>query len=131
MNSIEQILWGVCAGLALALIYTFYIKRVQGGLIRRLLAADALTEGSAVSLSAWRRCRYHLREYAGGSLHSLTLSQGVVLRRVLRISAEDAASVEMERTPLLWLLGGRRIRVNTAGLRRKSANSARFSFHSK
>ena len=31
MNSIEQILWGVCAGLALALIYTFYIKRVQGG----------------------------------------------------------------------------------------------------
>ena len=45
---------------------------------------------------------------------------GVVLRRVLRISAEDAASVEMERTPLLWLLGGRRIRVNTAGLRRKS-----------
>ena len=52
MNSIEQILWGVCAGLALALIYTFYIKRVQGGLIRRLLAADALTEGSAVSLSA-------------------------------------------------------------------------------
>ena len=69
------------------------------------------------SVLKWRRCRYHLREYAGGSLHSLTLSQGVVLRRVLRISAEDAASVEMERTPLLWLLGGRRIRVNTAGLR--------------
>ena len=72
------------------------------------------------SVLKWRRCRYHLREYAGGSLHRLTLSQGVVLRRVLRISAEDAASVEMERTPLLWLLGGRRIRVNTAGLRRKS-----------
>ena len=68
----------------------------------------------------WRRCRYRLREYAGGTLHSLTLSQGVVLRRALRISAEDAASVEMERTPLLWILGGRRIRVNTAGLRRKS-----------
>ena len=44
MNSIEQILWGVCAGLALALIYTFYIKRVQGGLIRRLLAADGQSE---------------------------------------------------------------------------------------
>ena len=52
MNSVEQILWGLCAGLALALIYTFYIKRVQGGLIRRLLAADALTEGSAVGLAA-------------------------------------------------------------------------------
>ncbi len=28
------------------------------------------------SVLKWRRCRYHLREYAGGSLHSLTLSQG-------------------------------------------------------
>ena len=55
MNSIEQILWGVCAGLALALIYTFYIKRVQGGLIRRLLAADALTAGAITSPpSRWR-----------------------------------------------------------------------------
>lgn len=45
MNSIEQILWGVCAGLALALIYTFYIKRVQGGLIRRLLAARRAHRG--------------------------------------------------------------------------------------
>ena len=59
MNSVEQILWGLCAGLALALIYTFYIKRVQGGLIRRLLAAlgykngvllrHALREGTPLS----------------------------------------------------------------------------------
>ena len=58
MNSIEQILWGVCAGLALALIYTFYIKRVQGGLIRRLLAADALTEGSGAITSPPSRWRW-------------------------------------------------------------------------
>ena len=45
---------------------------------------------------------------------------GAVLRRVLRISAEDAASVEMERTPLLWLLWRAEDPVNTAGLRRKS-----------
>ena len=51
MNSVEQILWGLCAGLALALIYTFYIKRVQGGLIRRLLAGDALSQGSAVGVA--------------------------------------------------------------------------------
>lgn len=90
-----------------------------------LILASIRDSGIAVlllfySVLKWRRCRYHLREYAGGSLHSLTLSQGVVLRRVLRVSAEDAASVEMERTPLLWLLGGRRLRINTAGLRRKS-----------
>lgn len=90
-----------------------------------LILASVRDSGVAVllllySVLKWRRCRYRLREYAGGTLHSLTLSQGVVLRRALRISAEDAASVEMERTPLLWILGGRRIRVNTAGLRRKS-----------
>ena len=34
--------------------------------------------------------------------------------------AEDAASVEVERSPLMWLFGGRRVRVNTAGLRRRA-----------
>lgn len=74
----------------------------------------------AYSVIRWRRCRYHLREYAHGSLHSLTLTKGLLFRNSLRVSAEDAASVEMERTPLLWLLGGRRVRINTAGLRRRS-----------
>ena len=62
MNSVEQILWGLCAGLALALIYTFYIKRVQGGLIRRLLAADALTEGAALGYKNGVLLRHALRE---------------------------------------------------------------------
>ena len=76
MNSVEQILWGLCAGLALALIYTFYIKRVQGGLIRRLLAADALTEGSAVGLAA------------------LGYKNGVLLRHALREGSPLSAVVQ-------------------------------------
>ena len=76
MNSVEQILWGLCAGLALALIYTFYIKRVQGGLIRRLLAADALTEGSA------------------GGLAALGYKNGVLLRHALREGTPLSAVVQ-------------------------------------
>ena len=76
MNSVEQILWGICAGLALALIYTFYIKRVQGGLIRRLLAADALTEGSAVGRAA------------------LGHKNGVLLRHALREGTPLSAVVQ-------------------------------------
>ena len=76
MNSVEQILWGLCAGLALALIYTFYIKRVQGGLIRRLLAAGALTEGSAVGLAA------------------LGYKDGVLLRHALRGGTPLSAVVQ-------------------------------------
>ena len=65
------------------------------------------------SVAKWKRARYSLHR-------GLTLRQGLVYRRTLRISADDAASVEMERTPLMWLAGGRRIRVNTAGLRRRA-----------
>ncbi len=74
----------------------------------------------AYSVLRWRFCRYQLREYAHGTLHSLTLTKGLLFPNSLRLSAEDAASVEMECTPLLWLLGGRRVRINTAGLRRRS-----------
>ena len=65
------------------------------------------------SVMKWKKARYSLH---GG----LTLRQGLVYRRTLRISAEDAASVEMERTPLMWLARGRRVRINTAGLRRRA-----------
>lgn len=68
----------------------------------------------------WERCRYRLGASKGDRFHSIGVRQGLLIRRSLHISAEDAASVEIERTPLLWLLGGRRVRVNTAGLRRRS-----------
>ena len=92
MNSIEQILWGVCAGLALALIYTFYIKRVQGGLIRRLLAADALTEGSAVSLSALG--------YKNGGLLRHALREGTPLSAIVHSTPDGRYYVPAEQVEL-------------------------------
>ena len=61
----------------------------------------------------WRRARYRLDS-------GLTVRQVGLVTRRLRVTAGDAASVEMERTFLLWLLGGRRLRINTAVLRRRA-----------
>ncbi|MBQ9963740.1 MAG: PH domain-containing protein [Clostridia bacterium] len=63
-------------------------------------------------------CRYRLGQTKGGE--TFGVRQGVVCRRTLHIQAADAGSVEIERSPIAWLLGGRRVRVNTAGLRRRS-----------
>lgn len=72
------------------------------------------------ALMKWRSCRYRLSKTADGRFHTIGVRQGIFVRRTLHISAEDAASVEIERTPLLWLFGGRRILVSTAGLRRRA-----------
>lgn len=72
------------------------------------------------SVLKWMTCRYRLTSSSDDRIHTIGVRQGILLRRVLRISAEDAASIEIERTPLLSLLGGRRIRVNTAGVRRRT-----------
>ena len=92
MNSVEQILWGLCAGLALALIYTFYIKRVQGGLIRRLLAADALTEGSAVGLAALG--------YKNGVLLRHALREGTSLSAVVQSTPDGRYFIPAEKVEL-------------------------------
>ncbi|HJA58028.1 MAG TPA: hypothetical protein H9665_00160 [Firmicutes bacterium] len=92
MNSVEQILWGLCAGLALALIYTFYIKRVQGGLIRRLLAADALTEGSAVGLAALG--------YKNGVLLRHALREGTPLSAVVQSTPDGRYFIPAEKVEL-------------------------------
>lgn len=87
------------------------------------------------SVAKWYTCRYRLTASAGDRFHTVAVRQGLLTRHTLHISAEDAASVEVERTPLLWLLGGRRIRISTAGLRRRAdavlylpAHSARRLF---
>lgn len=72
------------------------------------------------ALMKWWSCRYRLSTTPGGQFHTIGVRQGIFVRRTLHISAEDAASVEVERTPLLWLLGGRRILISTAGLRRRA-----------
>ena len=74
----------------------------------------------AYAVIKWRRCRYELSHSNHKQFHTVRIRQGVLTRRALRICADDAASVEVECTPLLWILGGRRIRINTEGLRRRS-----------
>lgn len=78
--------------------------------VRDVALAGALI---VYSLAKWRRARYSLHD-------GLTLRQGLFYHRTLHVSADDAASVEVERTLLMWLLRGRRVRVNTAGLRRRA-----------
>ncbi len=75
---------------------------------------------TAYSLLKWRRCRYTVSESDSGKFHNVSVRQGLLVRHALHICADDAASVEVERTPLLWLLRGRRIRISTAGLRRRA-----------
>lgn len=72
------------------------------------------------SVLKWQCCRYELSHSESGRFHTVRIRQGIFVRRALRICADDAASVEVECTPLLWILGGRRIRINTAGLRRRA-----------
>lgn len=79
-------------GLALALIYTFYIKRVQGGLIRRLLAADALTEGSAVGLAALG--------YKNGVLLRHALREGTPLSAVVQSTPDGRYFIPAEKVEL-------------------------------
>ncbi len=67
-----------------------------------------------------RACRYRMGQTDNGAFYSLGVRQGVVCRRTLHINAADAASVEIERSLPAALFGGRRVRVNTAGLRRRS-----------
>lgn len=61
----------------------------------------------------WSKARYRID--AG-----LTTRQGLVLIRRTHVAAGEAASVELVRTPLLALCRGRRVHVNTAGLRRRA-----------
>ena len=71
------------------------------------------------SVVKWNSSRYRVGRTKNG-FYSIGMRQGIIMRRSLHIHAEDAASVEIERTVLLALCRGRRVRVNTAGLRRRS-----------
>ncbi len=71
------------------------------------------------SVAKWKSSRYRVGRTQNG-FYSIGVRQGVLMRHSLHIRAEDAASVEIERTLLLALCSGRRVRVNTAGLRRRS-----------
>ena len=74
----------------------------------------------AYSVLKWRCARYRVSKSQSGRFHGIGVRQGIACRHSLHVAAEDAASVEIERTPLLSLCGGRRVRVSTAGLRRRA-----------
>ncbi len=84
--------------------------------LRALLLCAALI---GYSMAKWNSSRYRVGRTQNG-FYSIGVRQGIFVRHSLHIRAEDAASVEIERTLLLALCGGRRVRVNTAGLRRRS-----------
>ncbi len=84
--------------------------------VRALLLCTALVGYSVIKRNS---ARYRVGRTQNGFC-SIGVRQGALMRRSLHIRAEDAASVEIERTLLLALCGGRRVRVNTAGLRRRS-----------
>ena len=46
------LVYGICAGIVLAAIYTLYQKSVPGSLVRALIAADATSPDKAVTLEA-------------------------------------------------------------------------------
>ena len=50
----------------------------------------------------------------------LWMKQGIFFKRVMRVRDDDAASIEQECSPLMWLTRSRRIRINTAGLRSRA-----------
>ena len=78
--------------------------------IRDVALAAALTAYSAVK---WRKSGFLLK-------NGLIISRGLIIRRLIRVAAKHAASIETERSPLMWLAGGRRVRINTAGLKRRA-----------
>lgn len=78
--------------------------------IRDVALAAALTAYSAVK---WRKSGFLLK-------NGLIISRGLIFRRLIRVAAKHASSIETERSPLMWLAGGRRVRINTAGLKRRA-----------
>ncbi len=85
-------------------------------LLRELLLCAVLV---GYSIEKWRGSRYRVGRSQNG-FYSVGVRQGLLVRHALHIDADAAASVEIERTPLLALCGGRRVRVNTVGLRRRA-----------
>ncbi len=72
----------------------------------------------AVVLIAYTTARWYTTRY---SLHDgLRWRQKLLYEHRLWVMADDAASIEVERTPLMALCSGRRVRINTAGLRRRA-----------
>lgn len=100
--------------LLIPVLRAFLTDRSTDTFIRSSLSGIAFAVVLLIySYTKWRRARYSLRD-------GVIFQQGLIWQRKLHIMAGNAASIEVERTPLLWLTKGRRVRINTAGLRRRA-----------
>ena len=88
MDSLENVLLAICAGLALAVMYMYYIKRVHGGLVKKLLDADALSEQSAVSIESLG--------YKHPSALMRSLREGSTLAKTVRTTPDGKLYVPQE-----------------------------------
>ena len=50
MENYEQILWAFMIGVTLAAVYVFFVRRVLGGFVKKLLDHNAFTPETAVTL---------------------------------------------------------------------------------
>lgn len=50
INNLNYIIWAFVIGFSLAAAYMFYIKKVQGNLVRKLISIDACSPETAISL---------------------------------------------------------------------------------
>lgn len=102
------------------LLWTFLYTLIPSTDLRTIVRVFLLYAALlGYSVTKWNSSRYRVGRTQNG-FYSIGVRQGVFMRHSLHIHAEDAASVEIERTLFLGLCGGRRVRVNTAGLRRRS-----------
>ena len=74
------LIYGVCIGVVLAALYTFYYQQVPGGVVRALLRAEAFSEETAKTVEELGLSSLALRE----------LTRGKALRRVVsRVEGEN------------------------------------------
>jgi hypothetical protein len=64
MSTLEQILWAFIIGVAAAAVYTYYTKKILGGLVRKLFELEAFNEESAVTLGEVGCAKSFLLKYS-------------------------------------------------------------------
>lgn len=74
--TIEYVLWAFMIGVAIATVYTFYTKRILGTLVRKLIAIDACSPETAISLE---QLNYKLNSAVRYSLRKGTSFSDTVL----------------------------------------------------
>lgn len=116
--------WAVCTIARFWVLWLLPFVRLILAPSQAVFALRDLLPAVGISLYAvaqWRCCRYRFRESENGCFHNMVVEKGFFVRRSLYLCAEDIACIEIERSPLLWLLRARRVRIAAADMRRRDA----------